>query len=89
MFFIALFFLCSKVAFAQEWLTQEFETANTAKDVEILTSEEKEAIRYVNLARLYPKKFAAIEITNCIADQSYSETGYKYTYENLKAYEAF
>ena len=76
LFFIALFFLYSQVALAQDWIIQEFETANTAKDVEILTYEEKEAIRYINLARLYPKKFAAIEITNCLADGSYSESKY-------------
>lgn len=76
LFFIALFSFCSQVASAQEWTIQEFESANTAKDVEILTSEEKEVIRYINLARLYPKKFAAIEITKCLADGSYSESGY-------------
>jgi len=76
LFFIALFSFCSQVASAQAWTTQEFESANTAKDVEILTSEEKEVIRYINLARLYPKKFAAIEITNSLADGSYSESGY-------------
>ena len=76
LFLIALFFLCTQVVSAQVWTTQEFETANTAMDIEILTSEEKEVIRYINLARLYPKKFAAIEITNCLADGSYSENGY-------------
>ncbi len=76
LFFIALFSFCSQVAFAQEWTTQEFETANTAKDIEIFTSEEKEVVRYINLARLFPKKFAAIEITKCLADGSYSESGY-------------
>jgi len=63
-FLIVLFFLCVKVTFAQVWTTQEFETANTTKDIEILTSEEKEVVRYINLARLYPKKFAALEIVN-------------------------
>lgn len=55
-------------SFAQEWTNQEFETANTAKDVEDLTSEEKEVIRYINLARLYPKKFAQIEIVTSNSD---------------------
>lgn len=55
-------------SFAQVWTTQEFETANTAKDVEDLTSEEKEVIRYINLARLYPKKFAQIEIVKTNSD---------------------
>ena len=61
-FLILLFFLCTQFVFAQEWTNQEFETANTAKDIEVLTSGEKEVICYINLARLYPKKFAQIEI---------------------------
>ena len=76
LFFIALFSLSSIICSAQAWTTQEFETANTAKDIEIFTSEEKEVVRYINLARLYPKKFAAIEITKCLVDGSYSESGY-------------
>ena len=76
LFFIALFFLCTQVASAQEWIIQELSAANTAKDVEVLSSEEKEVICYINLARLYPKKFAAIEITKCLVDGSYSESGY-------------
>ena len=55
-------------SFAQKWTIYEFEAANTAKDVENLTSEEKEVIRYINLARLYPKKFAQIEIVTSNSD---------------------
>ena len=46
------------------WTPQQIETANTAAALNFLTKEEKETILYVNLARLYPKKFAAIEVKN-------------------------
>lgn len=67
-FLIVLFFFCTQFVSAQVWTTQEFETANTAKDIEVLTYEEKEVIRYINLARLYPKKFAHVEIVKTNSD---------------------
>jgi len=59
---------------AQQWTAQEFEAANTARDIQSLTDEEKEVIRYINLARLYPKKFASIELKKAIEDGLYKET---------------
>ncbi len=44
------------------WTQQQIESANTATALSFLTKEEKETILYVNLARLYPKKFASIEV---------------------------
>jgi len=66
----------------------ELEKANTAKNVKVLTQEEKEVIRYVNLARLYPKKFASIELKKAIAEELYKETDYtrslQQTLNNMK-----
>jgi hypothetical protein len=55
----------------QTWTIQEFDKANTAANVNILTQEEKEVIKYLNLARLYPQKFAIIEV------KDYSPSTYK------------
>ncbi len=38
------------------------EEANTAKEYDYLTDEEREMVQYINLCRLYPKQFAANEV---------------------------
>lgn len=43
------------------WTTTELATAHTAKDVRYMDDFEKEVILYINLARLYPKKFMELE----------------------------
>ncbi|MEO9210597.1 MAG: CAP domain-containing protein [Ginsengibacter sp.] len=50
--------------FAQSWTTEQLEKANTASEISYLTLEEKEAIKYLNLARLYPVQFANEEVSN-------------------------
>lgn len=50
------------ILFAQNWTEQELRLANTAVNVSILTIEEKEVLKYLNLARLYPQKFAELEV---------------------------
>ncbi len=52
----------SGCVFAQSWTQAEINSANTAADVAILTKEEKDVILYMNLARMYPQKFAQIEV---------------------------
>ena len=42
---------------AQTWTSAQLEKANTAKDIALLTPDEKEAILYINLCRLYPQDF--------------------------------
>ncbi|MFN6093274.1 MAG: hypothetical protein ACK44N_12720 [Bacteroidota bacterium] len=74
LFLIAIIFLFANNCSAQQWTAQEFESANTAKDIQLLTDEEKEVVRYINLARLYPKKFASIELKKAIEDGLYKET---------------
>ena len=49
---------------AQYWSREQLEKANTAQAVQHLTDQEKEVIRYLNLARMYPAAFAANEIAN-------------------------
>lgn len=68
--------LFANLSFAQQWTIQEFSAANTAKDIKVLNSEEKEVIRYVNLARMFPKKFASIEIKKAIDEELYKESDY-------------
>ncbi|MBQ4034086.1 MAG: CAP domain-containing protein [Paludibacteraceae bacterium] len=44
------------------WTDEEMKSANTTANVSYLTAEEKKVIMYVNLARLYPKKYAEKEV---------------------------
>jgi len=74
LFLIAIIFLFANNCLAQQWTEQEFEAANTAKNIKGITLEEKEVFRYINLARLYPKKFASIELKKAIEDGLYKET---------------
>ena len=55
----------------EAWSDSEIEKANTAKDVTYLTQVEKDVILYVNLARLYPKKFNRIEVTGYYGPPEY------------------
>lgn len=76
--FLALF---SIPAFSQAWTAEQLEEANTAKDYEYLSDEEKAIVQYINLCRLYPKQFASNEV------QSYSGIkGIKY--KGLAKYKA-
>lgn len=70
---ILFFLLISISATAQSWTSAEFNAANTAADVSILTPEEKEIIRYVNLARMYPRKFAELEVKNYLGPKEYGD----------------
>lgn len=58
---ILLLILLSSSSFAQKnkvWAEDALNKANTAKDAEYLTKEEKQVIFYLNLVRLDPKLFA-------------------------------
>jgi uncharacterized protein YkwD len=57
---VLLFF--SAHCFCQQWTADQLEEANTAGDIEYLSSQEKQLIQYINLCRLYPKQFAANEV---------------------------
>ena len=55
---LLLFNLSSSAA----WRLGQLDSANTEKNNPILTLEEKEAIKYINLCRLYPQQFISNEV---------------------------
>lgn len=57
-----LILLISFTNFAQTWTNEELTKANTLAKITDLTEVEKEAVMYINLARMYPKKFVDIEV---------------------------
>lgn len=62
LFLVFVFFYFN--TFSQTWTEAERKAANTCQDIDDLEDNEKEAIMYINLARLYPKKFAKIELSD-------------------------
>jgi len=61
---ILLIVLDCSLGVSQNWSARQIAQANTAKDIGALTEQEKAIIMYVNLARMYPKKYASIEVEN-------------------------
>lgn len=49
-------------AAAQNWSNEQLMKANTVREVQELAPEEKLAVLYLNLARMYPKEFVAKEL---------------------------
>lgn len=65
--------LISFSASAQYWTAEEFNAANTASQVYLLSSEEKDIIRYINLARMFPSKFAELEVKNYLGPKEFGD----------------
>ncbi|MFC5284715.1 CAP domain-containing protein [Pedobacter alpinus] len=63
----------SILVFGQNWSVLQLEKANTAKAISFLTSVEKDAIKYINLARLYPQEFAKYEVTGYYGTAKYGD----------------
>jgi uncharacterized protein YkwD len=83
--FIILVILTSAVN-AQTWTSDQLLKANTAENSTYLTVLEKEAIMYINLARLYPNDFARIELANYNGTKKYGDYLKKSKYKtSLKA----
>lgn len=59
---VLLLSLSSKAQGTAAWTADELKQANTAKDFPDFNQIEKETLLYINLARLYPKKFMEIEL---------------------------
>jgi hypothetical protein len=59
--------------FCQAWTRAQLDSANTAKEADHLTAAEKEAIQYINLARLYPQMFVSNELENYTGPSRYGE----------------
>jgi uncharacterized protein YkwD len=72
-YLILFTFLLVSAADPIQWTDQELNSANTASDVSYLDEIEKEAIQYLNLARMYPKKFLKIELNNYKGPEGYRE----------------
>ena len=47
---------------AQGWTIDQLALANTAASANYMTPQEKEAVLYINLCRLYPQEFLALEV---------------------------
>lgn len=58
---------------AQGWTGVELKAANTASAISSLTTAEKETILYLNLCRLYPQKFAQLEVENYTPPPEYGD----------------
>ena len=65
--------ICSN-ANAQAFTAAQLDSANTAKSITQLSSEEKNVIKLINLARMYPKQFAK----NYVAKYDEKKTGFDY-----------
>lgn len=58
----------------QSWRKSQLDSANTAMHISFLTANEKGAIQYINLCRLYPADFAAIEVINYNMDSAFEDS---------------
>jgi hypothetical protein len=68
-----LLFLNYFLVNCQTWTSEELQKANTAINIPSITTEEKEVIKYINLARLYPQKFCTIEVLNYLGPSNRSD----------------
>ena len=60
---LAIFFIAfSCIASAKGWKKSQLEAADRARSFSHLSDREKDAIQYINLARLYPEEFAENEV---------------------------
>ena len=63
------------------WTKEELASANTAANVVYLDDVEKETLLYINLARLYPQKFAKVEVEPYFGPPNYGDYLRKSTYK--------
>jgi hypothetical protein len=75
---IALFFLFLVTwTFGQspniKWTSTELDSAKTADTCSYLITEEKDAVMFLNLARLYPNKFKELELKNYFGTKKYGD----------------
>ncbi len=70
---VFLFAFIPFLGISQTWSKEQLSNANTVKDIDYLTEAEKEAIVYINLARLYPKEFASIVVENYFGTHRYGD----------------
>ena len=62
-YFLAVFiFCCANKSFCQAWTEEQLNEADAGGIADWLSQPEKEAIKYINLCRLYPAEFAEKEV---------------------------
>lgn len=63
-----------------KWTEDELHNTNTAQDASYLTTLEKEAILYLNLARHYPKKYLEKELNSYSGPRGYTQVSMNNSY---------
>ena len=71
LFLILFILISSQYSFSQTWSSQELAKANTCILIDELSEIEKDAILYINLARLFPLKFAKIEVLHYLGPEKF------------------
>ena len=74
---LLLSFFLTHQSYSQTWTKEQLAAANTANNSSYLNAEEKEAIQYINLARLYPPLFAKNELEKLPADETDAGKSYR------------
>ena len=69
--FLLFIFISPQYFFSQAWSEQELAKANTCILIDELSEIEKDAILYINLARLFPLKFAKIEVLHYLGPEKF------------------
>jgi uncharacterized protein YkwD len=57
--------------YSQEWTEAQLDSADTGKDINDINEVEKDAILYINLARLYPQQFLKNEVEDYTGTEKY------------------
>jgi len=70
---LSILYLIHFIGRSQGWTSEELQKANTAVNITSITNEEKEVIKYLNLARLFPQKFAILEVKDYLGSAKYGE----------------
>ncbi|MGC4036308.1 MAG: hypothetical protein QM764_10115 [Chitinophagaceae bacterium] len=60
-------------SFCQTWTEAQLDSADTAKDIEDVSDVEKDAILYINLARLFPQQFEKYEVEDYSGPAKYGD----------------
>ena len=69
--------------FCQQWTAEQLQKANTFYDEYRLTDTEKEVMKYINLCRLYPAAFAAVELTTYEGVPGIADSNFAYYKKSL------
>jgi hypothetical protein len=67
--------------YGQSWTTEQLNKANTAREIIYLNQAEKDAIMYINLARLYPQQFVTLELEKYLGTIEFGDYVEKSSYK--------